>query len=135
MPGGPGSVTIKNTIIRISSRCHDLPRRLIHARFVPMSQVLFVAALFLIVLLALNFEYLIFPSLPVTGLGILLALFGAGIILYGVINKRKTGSKQSESSGPEKVSRSAGCAPAVAGGLFLLTGIGVLVMQAIGYLQ
>jgi hypothetical protein len=98
-----------------------------------MSQVLFVAALFLIVLLALNFEYLIFPSLPVSGLGILLALLGAGIILFGVFQKRKTGSKQSESSGTDKAARSSGCAPAVAGALFLLTGIGVLVMQAIGY--
>ena len=98
-----------------------------------MPQILFIAALFLIVLLALNFEYLIFPSLPVTGLGILLALLGAGIILYGVAQKRKTGSRQSESSGTEKAPRSAGCAPAVAGALYLLTGIGVLVMQAIGY--
>ncbi len=98
-----------------------------------MSQVLFVAALLLIVLLALNFEYLIFPSLPVTGLGILLLLLGAGIMLYSIVKKGKAGSTQSESSGFDKAPRSAGCAPAIAGGLFLLTGIGVLVLQAIGY--
>ncbi len=100
-----------------------------------MSQVLFIAALFLIVLLALNFEYLIFPSLPVTGLGILLALFGLGIVLYGAVQKRKAGSTQPESSATDKAARYSGCAPAVAGGLYLLTGIGVLVMQAIGYLH
>jgi|GEM_PF-3818584 len=94
-----------------------------------MSQVLFVAALLLIVLLALNFEYLIFPSLPVTGLGILLLLLGAGIMLYSIVKKGKAGSTQ----GFDKAPRSAGCAPAIAGGLFLLTGIGVLVLQAIGY--
>ncbi len=99
-----------------------------------MSQILFVAALFLIVLLALNFEYLIFPSLPVTGLGILLALLGAGIILYGAV-QRKAGSTQPESSATDKAARSSGCAPAVAGALYLLTGIGVLIMQAIGYLH
>ncbi len=100
-----------------------------------MSQILFVAALFLIVLLALNFEYLIFPSLPVTGLGVVLVLLGLGVILFGVIQKRKTESKQTESSGTDHAPRKAGCAPAVAGGLFFLTGIGVLVMQAIGYLH
>ncbi len=100
-----------------------------------MSQILFVAALFLIVLLALNFEYLIFPSLPVTGFGILLLLLGLGIILFGVIQKRRTGSMKSESSATGKAARSAGCAPAVAGGLYILSGLGVLVMQAIGYFQ
>ncbi len=100
-----------------------------------MPQVLFIAALFLIVLLALNFEYLIFPSLPVTGLGIVLALLGAGIILHGAVQKRKAETTQSDSSGTEKAPRSTGCAPAVAGGLYLLTGIGVLILQAIGYLH
>jgi hypothetical protein len=100
-----------------------------------MSQVLFIAALFLIVLLALNFEYLIFPSPLVTGFGILLMLLGLGIILYGAVQKRKAGSTQSDSSGTDKAQRSAGCAPAVAGGLYILTGVGVLILQIIGYLH
>ncbi|MBN2084065.1 MAG: hypothetical protein JW748_02485 [Anaerolineales bacterium] len=98
-----------------------------------MPPILFVAALLLIVLLAVNFEYLIFPSLPVTGLGILLLLLGAGIILYSIVKKGKAGSTQSESSGFDKAPRSAGCAPAIAGSLYIFAGLGVLILQAIGY--
>ncbi|MGB7538805.1 MAG: hypothetical protein WBM17_09715 [Anaerolineales bacterium] len=100
-----------------------------------MPQLLFIVALFLIVLLALNFEYLIFPSPLVAGFGILLVLLGLGIVLYGGVKKRKAGPAQPESSGTDKAPHSAGCAPAVAGGLYLLAGIGVLILQAIGYLH
>jgi hypothetical protein len=101
----------------------------------PMCQLLFIAALFLIVLLAVNIEYLIFPSLLASGAGIISVLLGLGIILYGGLRKRKTESEPSGSSGTDEAHRSAGCAPLVAGGLFFLTGIGVLVLQAIGYLH
>jgi hypothetical protein len=97
----------------------------------PMVQLLFIAALFLIVLLALNFEYLVFPSLLAGGVGVISVLLGLGIILYGGLRKGKTEVTQ----GTEKAPRSAGCAPAVSGGLYILTGLGVLVLQAIGYLH
>jgi hypothetical protein len=98
-----------------------------------MYQLLFIAALFLIVLLALNLEYLIFPSLLIIGLGIISVLLGLGIIVYGAVRKRRAGPAKPESSGTDKAHRSAGCAPLVAGGLYIVTGIGVLVLQAIGY--
>jgi hypothetical protein len=98
-----------------------------------MSQILFVAALLIIVLLALNFEYLVLPSLPASGLGIILVLLGLGIILASIVRKGTNSPPKSESSAADGAPRSVGCAPMIAGSLYLLAGVGVLILQAIGY--
>jgi hypothetical protein len=70
-----------------------------------MYEILFIAALFLIVVLALYFDALLLPGLPAVVLGALCLLLGAGIAVFGSLR----------------------------GGLYALSGAGVLVLQALGY--
>ena len=95
---------------------------------------LFLSALFLIVLFALNFEFLLLPHPAVMGLGIAGLLLGAGIILIGFLRRRKGPPPPSETySDVDKKRRSAGCLLGIVGTLYALTGIGIIVLQAVGY--
>jgi hypothetical protein len=98
-----------------------------------MYQFFFIAALFLIVLLALNFEFLLLPNPTVVGLGGFCVLVGLGIIVYAAIKKRKSAPQEVLSQKDKKSLRSAGCVPTVTGSLYVLTGVGVLILQAIGF--
>jgi hypothetical protein len=100
-----------------------------------MYTYLFIAALFLIVLLALNFDFLLLPNLAVVGLGTATLIVGAGIFLIGYLRNRKGLPRELESDpAVGRLRRSAGCLSAIVGSLYALTGIGIIMLQVIGYL-
>jgi hypothetical protein len=98
-----------------------------------MYQFLFIAALFLIVLLALNFEFLLFPNLGIVGLGASSLILGIGIAAYGTLHGKRNAPRGSDLPVAEKTPRPAGCLPVMIGSLYMLTGIGVFILQAIGF--
>jgi len=98
-----------------------------------MHLILFILALFLIVALALNFEVLLLPSLVVVGLGAACVILGIGMVAYGVTRKGTAVPRESESPGDGKTPASAGCLPVIVGSLYGLIGIGMFILQAIGY--
>jgi hypothetical protein len=104
-----------------------------------MFTYLFAAGLFLIVLFALNLEFLLIPDLAVT-------LLGAGVVILGiaiaVAGRRRTGAaappKEADPSAgraaEERLRRPTVRLAGLVGGLYAATGAGILLLQAIGFL-
>ncbi len=102
-----------------------------------MYQLLFIAALFIIFILAMSFEFLLFPSGVVLGLGAASIILGIAIIPYGNIRKGSgsAGKGEGESGIPagKNPRRSTACQSVVVGSFYLFIGIGMFLLQAIGY--
>jgi hypothetical protein len=103
-----------------------------------MYQILFIVSLFIIVFLALELEYFLAPNVVFLILGAAILIFGIILFGYGNIQK-KTGPpvNPGEGSIPEstdkKPKESSACLSAVVGGMYVLIGIGILILQIIGY--
>jgi hypothetical protein len=103
-----------------------------------MYQILFIVSLFIIVFLALELEYFIAPNLIFLILGAVGLIFGIILFGYGSIRKQaglpgKPGEASIPESTDKKPKESSACLPAVVGGMYALIGIGILILQLIGY--
>jgi len=102
-----------------------------------MFTYLFIAALFLILLFALNLEFLLLPDPAVALLGVAVVILGAAIIVYG---RRwwkplppDTRGDDSGGEGKPKTRRPTARLIDIVGATYALTGIGILILQAIGF--
>ncbi|HEY5117876.1 MAG TPA: hypothetical protein VII90_00310 [Anaerolineales bacterium] len=103
-----------------------------------MYQILFIVSLFIIVFLALGLEYFLAPNVVFLILGAASLIFGIVLFGYGSIQKQagphgKPGEGSITVSMDKKPKESSACLPAVAGGMYVLIGIGILILQIVGY--
>jgi hypothetical protein len=101
-----------------------------------MDTYLYISALFLIVLLMLNFEFLLLPNPAVAGFGIAVLILGAAIMVIGGRRKRSlpSGTENADSGQrAEKLRRITVRRAVVAGAMYGFVGLGILILQAIGY--
>jgi hypothetical protein len=103
-----------------------------------MYQILFIVSLFIIVFLALELEYFLSPNVVFLILGAASLIFGIILFGYGNIRKKagppgKSGEGSIPGSTDKKPKESSACLPVVVGGMYVLIGIGILILQTIGY--
>jgi hypothetical protein len=103
-----------------------------------MYQILFIVSLFILVFLALGLEYFLAPNVVFLILGGASLIFG--IILFGYGNFRKKAApagKPGVGSIPVSTDKtpkgSSACLPAVVGGMYVLIGAGMLILQIVGH--
>jgi hypothetical protein len=102
-----------------------------------MQTYLFIAALFLALLFVLNFEFLLLPDAAVALLGVALLILGAAIAVYGRRWKgpapsRKKAAPSGKAAG-KKTRRPTARLIDVVGAMYAVTGLGILMLQAIGF--
>jgi hypothetical protein len=102
-----------------------------------MQTYLFIAALFLALLFVLNLEFLLLPDAAVALLGVALLILGAAIAVYGRRWKgpppsRKKAAPSGKGEG-KKTRRPTARLIDVVGAMYAVTGLGILVLQAIGF--
>ena len=103
-----------------------------------MYQILFIVSLFITVFLALELEYFLAPNVVFLILGAASLIFGILLFGYGNIRKQaglpgKPGEESTPLSTDKKPKESSACLSAVVGGMYVLIGIGILILQIIGY--
>ena len=100
-----------------------------------MYTYLFVAALFVIVLLVLNFDFLLLPSLAVAGLAAVLMTAGMVISISGSWRRRPSAvGAAEENSEADKSWVKTRERARVVGSLYITAGLGILLLQMIGFL-
>jgi hypothetical protein len=100
-----------------------------------MYTYLFVAALIVIVLLALNFDFLLLPNLAAAGLAAVLITAGVVISMSGGVRRRpNVDGKVDATSDADKTWVRTRERSRVAGSLYTMAGIGILILQTIGFL-
>ena len=102
-----------------------------------MQTYLFIAALFLALLFVLNLEFLLLPDAAVALLGVALLILGAAIAVYsrrwkGPAPSRKAAAGSGKAEG-KKARRPTARLIDVVGAMYAVTGLGILVLQAIGF--
>lgn len=103
-----------------------------------MYQILFIVSLFIIVFLALGLEYFLSPNVAFLILGAASLILGIILFGYGNIRKKagppaKPGAGSILESTDKKPKESSACLPAVVGGMYVLIGIGILILQIVGH--
>ena len=99
-----------------------------------MYTYLFIAALFVIVLLVLNFDFLLLPTLAMAGLAAALMTAGIVISMSGGWKRRPSAvGTADESSEADKAWVRMRERSRIVGSLYTASGLGILLLQGIGF--